>query len=476
MWRALFYFVQVAILVALAVWLSDHPGKVEINWLGYRIETYFGVLLLVVGVALVAITLLYRFWRGALGAPGEFLARRHYKRREDGYRALALGMAAAAAGDREEAKRLARRADSLLQDPDLTRLLSAQAASLNGDQISARRYFDALVENDETAFLGLTGLMRQAMADGDDEAVLNLAERAHKIRPDSTFVVESLFRLQSRGGRWEEAQATLFDAVRRLVKTEAQAVGHRTAIFTARAMEAEAEGRVSEAGDLAEKALSTTPTFVPAAILRARTLERDGKNRKAVQLLENLWRREPHPEFVHSYLEQWPIDAPLERLKRIQHLTSSNATSTESRLAVATAALEAKLWGEARRNLSALPEDEITVRVCRLMARLEEDEHSDAAAARKWSDRADTAPQDQAWTCETCGAVAQEWSALCGNCGGFDSISWKRPPRVSVLPRIPMAEAALDEKDEVGSGEVLTVVEVEVEDDETPEPLKRHAS
>jgi HemY protein len=45
MWRALFYFVQVAILVALAVWLSDHPGKVEINWLGYRIETYFGVLL-----------------------------------------------------------------------------------------------------------------------------------------------------------------------------------------------------------------------------------------------------------------------------------------------------------------------------------------------------------------------------------------------------------------------------------------------
>jgi HemY protein len=427
----------------------------------------------VVGVALVVITLLYRFWRGALGAPSAFLARRHYKRREDGYRALALGMAAAAAGDPEEAKRLARRADSLLQDPDLTRLLSAQAASLNGDRVSARRYFDALVENDETAFLGLTGLMRQAMADGDDEAVLNLAERAHKIRPDSTFVVESLFRLQSRGGRWEEAQATLFDAVRRQIKTEAQAVGHRTAIFTARAMEMEAEGRVAEAGNLAEKALLTTPTFVPAAILRARILERDGKNRKAVQLLENLWRREPHPELVLSYLKQWPIEAPLERLKRIQHLTSSNATSTESRLAIATTALEAKLWGEARRNLSALSEDEITVRVCRLMARLEEDEHGDAAAARRWSERADTAPQDAAWTCGTCGAVAQEWSAICGNCGGFDSISWKQPPRVSILPHIPAVEAVLEDEDEAGE-EGVNVVEVEI--DAAPEPLERRAS
>ncbi|MDA0340598.1 MAG: heme biosynthesis protein HemY, partial [Proteobacteria bacterium] len=165
--RAVFYFVQVAILAALAVWLSDHPGKVEIDWLGYRIETYFGVLLVLVVIMVVVVTVLYRLWRGVLGAPGDFLNRRQYKRREDGYRALALGMAAAAGGDREESKRLAQRADALLQDPDLTRLLSAQAAALNGDEAAARRYFDALIENDETAFLGLTGLMRQAMADGD---------------------------------------------------------------------------------------------------------------------------------------------------------------------------------------------------------------------------------------------------------------------------------------------------------------------
>jgi len=463
MWRALFYFVQVAILVALAVWLTDNPGKVEINWLGYRIETYFGVLMLVGVVAVLALALVYRLLRGVLAAPGEFLTRRQYRRREDGYRALALGMAAASAGDREEARRLARRADSLLQDPELTRLLSAQAATLNGDPVAARRYLDALVENEETAFLGLTGLMRQAMADGDDVALLGLAERAHKIRPDSAFVVDTLFRLQTQAARWDEAQATLFDAVRRKVKSEAQAIGYRATIFTARAMEAEAAGRISEASDLADKALGTDDGFVPAAVISANTLERDGKGRRAIRLLEEFWPRAPHPDVVEAYLKQWPLEAPLDRLKRIQHLTAKNAGEIESRIALAGAALEAKLWGEARRNLTGLPDAEVTVRVCRLMARLEQDEHADAAAARVWLDRADTAAPDKAWTCGTCGAVAPEWSALCGNCEAFDTVSWKQPPRVSVLPSLPAMGTVVDAEITDEPAEVDTV-------DDAPDP------
>jgi Predicted ATP-dependent serine protease len=33
----------------------------------------------------------------------------------------------------------------------------------------------------------------------------------------------------------------------------------------------------------------------------------------------------------------------------------------------------------------------------------------------------------------TCGAVALEWSAVCGNCQAFDTIIWKEPPRVGTL-------------------------------------------
>ena len=65
-------------------------------------------------------------------------------------------------------------------------------------------------------------------------------------------------------------------------------------------------------------------------------------------------------------------------------------------------------------------------------------------------DRAETAAPDKAWTCDTCGAVAAEWSALCGNCGAFDTVSWKQPPRVSVLSSLPatgpVVEAEISEE------------------------------
>ena len=118
--RALVYFVQVAVLAAAAVWLADHPGRVEIDWLGYRVETYFGVLLALLLVAALLFDGARRAWRLLAGAPGDFVARRRTRRREDGFRALTHGMAAVAAGDRDEARRLARRADTLLRDPGVT--------------------------------------------------------------------------------------------------------------------------------------------------------------------------------------------------------------------------------------------------------------------------------------------------------------------------------------------------------------------
>ena len=437
--RVLFYLTQVGVLVALAVWLSDHPGKVEINWLGYRIETYFGVLVLVLAILLILTSACYRFWRSLLGAPQKFLSQRHGRKREDGYRALALGMAAVAAGDRDEAKRLAHRADTLLRDPELTRLLSAQAASLNGDKVAAQRYFTALVDNPDTAFLGLTGLMRQAIADGDEERTLELANKAHKIRPGSSAVVDVLFDLQTRCADWVNAQATLFDAVRRDVKTEKQAIGHRAAIFTARAYDAEFEERSKEAGEFCEKALAAVRGYVPAATLRAKTLAREGKQRRAARLLEDLWQHNPHPDLVVAYVNLWSSEPPLENLRRLQQLVRQNTQHTESRIALARTALEAGLWGEARRNLTGVPVADQSVRYCRLMARLEEEETMDSGGpnARHWWERADAAPQDPCWNCESCGAVTPGWFALCGNCGAFDTITWKRAPRVWTLALVP---------------------------------------
>src|SRR5438874_6509779 len=145
----------VAGVVAVAVFLADRPGRVDIVWQGWQIQSSVGVLVAAaVLAALVVWVLVSTLWL-IISSPRRVLLSRRARQRRAGYRALAQGMVAVAAGDAQEAQRLARRADVLLADPPLTLLLSAQAAQLNGDEGAAKRFFTAMLERRETEFLGL---------------------------------------------------------------------------------------------------------------------------------------------------------------------------------------------------------------------------------------------------------------------------------------------------------------------------------
>ena len=127
MFRALAFFALLAAAIWGAVSLADHPGSVSLQWGGYRVDTSFAVLLAVVAALTVAAALIYRFWIYLRRAPRRVLWAWRAKRRQQGYQALTRGMVAVAAGDANEARREAKRADALLDEPPLTMLVSAQA-------------------------------------------------------------------------------------------------------------------------------------------------------------------------------------------------------------------------------------------------------------------------------------------------------------------------------------------------------------
>ena len=71
--------------------------------------------------------------------------------------------------------------------------LAAQTAQLGGDEDAARRYFTAMLEKPETAFLGLRGLLMQAMKAGDRAEALSLARRAYEERPNTPWAVNCTY-------------------------------------------------------------------------------------------------------------------------------------------------------------------------------------------------------------------------------------------------------------------------------------------
>ncbi|HUK61112.1 MAG TPA: heme biosynthesis HemY N-terminal domain-containing protein [Stellaceae bacterium] len=434
--RAIPALVAIALFVAAVVFVAEHPGGVVITWQGWEIETSVAVLALATAIAALVVIVLVSLLRFILHSPRNFARARRERRRREGYRALTQGMVAVAAGDAEEAQKLARRADSLLAEPPLTLLLSAQAAQLTGDERAAANYFTAMLERPETEFLGLRGLIMQALRDGDEATALNLATRAKELRPKTPWVMTYLLELQARRGSWQAAEATLVEAERRKALAQPLSSRRHAVILHQHSVEADAEGRGPEAMRLARKANALAPEFAPASVRYARMLSVRGQKRRARRTLEAAWRAAPHPAVAEAHAELFADEQPLPRMKHVARLAALNPDHIESRIALAASALQARLWGEARRHLAPVLGDTgetAAPRVCRLMAEIEESEHGDLAAARQWLTRAASAMvPDPAWVCSACGVESGEWRALCQNCHNFATLEWRdgeRAPR-----------------------------------------------
>ena len=431
--RALWFLFVLGLLVIAAVWLADNPGSVTLHWQDYRLDTSVALLLVAVALIAAAAAAAYRLWRFIRRAPASLSRAGRERRRRRGYLALTQGLVAVAAGDAEEARHQVKRADGLLDDPPLTLLLSAQAAQLAGDEGTGGKYFAAMLDRPETEFLGLRGLLIQAIKRGDRNEALGLARRAYGLKPKSAWVASNLFALQTGAGLWADAETTLARSVRNTLVEATEGRRRRAVLAYQRSLEAGDRERGAEALKRARAAHGLDPGFIPAAVRLARLLIGAGRARKAAAVIEDTWSRAPHADLLDAYWAARGAADGLEKVHAAERLAKFNPDHVESHLAMAAAALEAPLWGEARKHLEAAGGTDPSARVCRLMAALEESEHENMARAHEWLMRASVAERDPAWVCEHCGNAVAQWSALCGKCDGFDSFAWRMPPRVAVL-------------------------------------------
>jgi HemY protein len=437
----LIVFLAVAVALSLlATWLADNPGQVSLTWQDIQIETSFAVFVLALAVFVLLAIAAFELLRLLRRAPQRIGERRHRARESKGHTALERGLVAAAAGDSAAAKLLNRRAEKLLHHAPETLLLSAQAAQLDGDEGAARVKFQEMLRHPETEFLGLRGLLAQAMKDGDTEGALRLARRAYLKRPNTPWVLTTLFDLQTRAGLWTEALSTVNDMARYKLIDRGTAKRRRAVLFHQSAADTRAEGRPYEALRLAQKAHKLAPELAPLAIQASELAEQVSKPKLARKILETSWKARPHPALARAHLALSSSQPPIERFRQIERLHQMQPTALESELALAEQAIVAKQWQAARAALERAQKLGPTASVYRLLAELEQAE-GNGEKARLWLARAVDAPPDPAWLCETTGEARADWAPF-GPDGRFDSLRWGSPPKIVPLLR-PGAAAEL---------------------------------
>jgi len=371
-----------------------------------------------VGLSVAAL----RFVNGDETAVSRYVNRRSERK---GFEALADGMMALAAGEGRLAIRKADRAEKLLHRPELTRLVMAQGAEMVGDKDLAAKTFKDLVRDDRTRFVGVRGLMKQKLAEGDTGTAMKLAEKALALRPGNAEVQTALLRLQARHEDWAGARATLAAALKsgampRDVHTRRDAV-----LALADARDAMAEGRVEDAARTAAAANRMAPGLVPAAAMAARLATAEGKTKAAAKIVRDAWADAPHPDLAAAFAEIEPNETPAARLRRFRTLLAKHPTAVETKLLEAELHIAAEDFPAARKALGDMAETAPTARSLTIMAAVERGEGADDRVVRAWLAKAVTAARGPQWICGTCGHVHADWRPLCGACESFDALSWE---------------------------------------------------
>ena len=470
--RLVWLILLVLVAGALASWLASQPGMLQLVWLGYQLEMRTSLAVALVVVLGLIVIFADRLLRGLLDLPG-LLGRNLARRRAaQGHRALALGMIAVSAGEPAEAYRQASRAQRLLSAPQLTDLLSAQAANLSGDHRAAGRYFTSLTGNADTAFLGHIGLARLALEDDRSDDALAEAQKALSLRPKSALAARQVMVLQAERGNWDAALPALNVMALNLptpqmttpnTKTPNAKVGaddedaqviarHRAALNFLLAREGVPEfmGAESTGGGFMETgssgpvhsstvnqlqtALAAWPAFWPAAILLADIYLAAAAPRKAVKSLEAAFRAMPHAAIATRLQTAWNSNEGKTVARLLKLVAASGDTAHEARSVVAAVALAHGLIGEAGRLIGEIPDAERDAATWRLAAQLAESgDNPDPAAANKALRMAGEAPRPRRWQCTSCQQLHDRWQAHCAGCAGFATLDWRRPDGLSPL-------------------------------------------
>ena len=366
----LWSLIKILIFVAVVAALALGAGMLMESGAGVRVsiantEFTLGPL----QAAIAAVVLLLAVWllikiAGLLVAVLRFLngdetaLSRYFDRNRErkGYEALADGMLALASGEGRQAMSKAAKAERYLRRPELTNLLSAQAAEMTGDRNKAREVYKRLLTEDRTRFVGVRGLMKQKLSEGDTDTALKLAEKAFALKPKHEETQDTLLKLQASHEDWAGARKTLGAKLRhgslpRDVHKRRDAV-----LALSEARDVLAEGKTIEAREAAIEANRLSPDLVPAATLAAQSYIDQGKPRYAIRVIKKTWGVTPHPDLAAAFAAIEPDETPEARIKRFGPLLKIQPDHPETKLLTAELNIAAEDFPAARKALGNLYE------------------------------------------------------------------------------------------------------------------------
>ena len=389
--RALIFF-SLLLGIGLVVDMgAQEPGSMTLRWYGYEIQTTAVFLALVAVVTVVFVYFFARLMAWLDTVPARLWQGRERKRQDQGFHYLLEGMDAIAAGDAKQARKLVDKAARLMPNQPVVHVLQAEAARREGDHATAINHYEHLTKSAPSSFLGLKGLVEEALHQNDIALAQKMLTQATALRPRSAWAIERTIQFAIAQGDIYKALETLPRLKRAEMTPEKQAF---LAACTRHAQAQELFNNTQPEQALAalNKGIKACPNFVPLYLLGADILVAQGAEGRVVRMLVDGWQQCPHQSLFSRWLAHYGPDYGKEAVNQAQKLVRPLRDEMVGKLALAEVNIRARNFKVARDILAPLTETEPNKRIFALLAQVEEGIEPNSKAAHTWLKMALDAP------------------------------------------------------------------------------------
>lgn len=395
--------------------ISDTAGGVSVTLNNYSYEVTLVVAILGLLAFFTALLLCVALIKLLIGSPKLALRASKERKKRKGFEAISQGLLSVTAGDFKSAERHARDAQKFMPQEPLSLLLTAQTHQLGANSQGAEKAFRAMLEAPATKLIGLKGLHLEAERRQDLEIASQIAQDAVNIAPSAGWAADSLLKGELARKDYDAALKSVDRQLTARLIDKNIAKRWRGLLLTAKAIETNSKSTIDEA-------LGFLPEFAPTAAFAAQKMHNAGDVKKATRLLENAWKKSPHPLILESYKSLIAMDSSTVRLQKLIHFVKPFENSIESGLAIAKAALDANDFATANAALQphlANP----TKQVCLLQSEFALRENNDQGKAKMWLAKSLRARADSAWMGD--GVTLQNWQAGSPISHTIDGVTWQ---------------------------------------------------
>ena len=445
------------ILFILLIWylsefFANSEGETSINWMGWGIQIPTDRFVLILILFSVVIIFIDRIWLAFLNFPKAAFRRFEVNNNKKVEQKLVKAFLLASHGEFESAAKEASLVAKNTKDKNLGKLLSTHLDvfknlnenSTNKKEIS-KNYFKQLTAESSTAFVGHLALMRQAILDKKNiKEILEEAEKAIKFEPKSKQILEVLLFSYAKIG--DVTNSLIYLNKLKNMKFINHKIYQNIAsdLNYVCALDYLEKGNINSAKNHLKDAFKQKPNHVLVSIKLSNLLKGIGSKTKSINQLEKTFLLTSNHDVLDELSKKWDLKTSGARVAKAINLLgkkSSKEIKNDLKIAVACYAISEKIWGEAEKLLTEVPENKLTNKAYQAFADIAGSQNN-PEIVKDNLEKAANAVEGFNYFCSSCGNKSNQWELHCPKCDHLSTIKWMKMNDVEIQDSISLPNFA----------------------------------